>query len=118
LSVVVHVAVVASVWLVARGLAIQVSMIDCLVLVPPIVLATTLPISIAGWGVRESATVVGFGFIGVAPADALALSVAFGFVQILIGLPGGIVWMTSKRREVPASLRQKSMQRPPRSQSP
>jgi glycosyltransferase 2 family protein len=116
-AVVVHVAVVMSVWLVARAMTIDVSLLDCLVLVPPIVLVTTLPISIAGWGVRESATVIGFGFVGAAPADALALSVVFGLVQIVIGLPGGLVWMLQRRR-APADATQKSMQRPPRSQSP
>ena len=86
------------------------------VLVPPIVLVTTLPISIAGWGVRESATVIGFGFIGVAPADALALSVLFGLVQIVMGVPGGIMWLAQKGRG--GAALQKSTQRPPRSQSP
>jgi hypothetical protein len=115
LAIVVHFAVIASVWLAARALAIDVGLMDCIVLVPPIVLLTTLPISIAGWGVRESATVIGFGFVGVAPADALALSVVFGLVQIVIGLPGGLVWLMQKRRDGAA---QKSTQRPPRSQSP
>jgi uncharacterized membrane protein YbhN (UPF0104 family) len=116
MAIVVHLGVIASVWLVARALALDVGLLDCLVLVPPIVLVTTLPISIAGWGVRESATVLGFGFIGVVPADALALSVVFGLVQIAIGLPGGIAWLTQKRRD--SGALQKSTQRPPRSQSP
>ena len=113
-AIVVHFAVAFSVWLIARALAINVSVLDCVVLVPPIILVTTLPISIAGWGVRESATVVGFGFVGVAPVDAVALSVVFGLVLIVIGLPGGAVWMLQRR----AGVDQKSMQRPPRSQSP
>lgn len=117
IALVVHVGVVSSVWLVAHALAIKVGLIDCLVLVPPIVLVTTLPISIAGWGVRESATVVGFGFVGVAPVDAVALSVTFGLVQIAIGLPGGLVWMM-QRRQTTDPAAQKSTQRPPRSQSP
>jgi uncharacterized membrane protein YbhN (UPF0104 family) len=115
-AIFVHLGVVTSVWLVARALAVEVSLLDCLVLVPPIVLITTLPISIAGWGVRESASVIGFGFIGVAPVDAVALSVVFGLVQIAIGLPGGLAWMLQRRRSDGPD--QKSMQRPPRSQSP
>jgi glycosyltransferase 2 family protein len=112
-AILVHLGVIASVWLVARALGSAVSLLDCVVLVPPIVLVTTLPISIAGWGVRESATVIGFGFVGMAPVDAVALSVVFGLVQIVIGLPGGLIWMLQRR-----SGDQKSMQRPPRSQSP
>lgn len=96
-SVVVHLGVIASAWLAARALALDVALIDCLLLIPPIVVLTMLPISIAGWGVRESATVVGFGFLGVAAPDALALSVAFGLVQIAVGLPGGAVWLAQRR---------------------
>jgi uncharacterized membrane protein YbhN (UPF0104 family) len=114
-AVVIHLAVVTSIWLIAHALAIEVDLLDCLVLVPPIVLITTLPISIAGWGLRESATVVGFGFVGVAPVDAVALSVVFGLAQIAIGLPGGGAWMLQRR---PVGADQKSTQRPPRSQSP
>lgn len=114
-ALLVHLGVVTSVWLVARALAIDVGLLDCLVLVPPIVLVTTLPISIAGWGVRESATVIGFGFVGVSAVDAVALSVVFGLMQIAIGLPGGAVWMMRRRDAAPD---EKSTQRPPRSQSP
>ncbi|HEX2114237.1 MAG TPA: lysylphosphatidylglycerol synthase transmembrane domain-containing protein [Alphaproteobacteria bacterium] len=117
-AVVVHLGVVTSAWLVARALAIDVTLIDCLVLVPPVVLLTTLPISIAGWGVRESATVIAFGFVGVPPVDAVALSVVFGLVQIVIGLPGGALWIARPSSPVAASADQKSTHRPPRSQSP
>jgi hypothetical protein len=89
--------VIVSAWLAARALALDVSLLDCLLLIPPIVMLTMLPISIAGWGVRESAMVVGFGFLGVAAPDALALSVAFGLVQIAVGLPGGAVWLAQRR---------------------
>lgn len=101
IAFIVHLGVVASAWLIARALELAVSPVDCLVLIPPIVLLTTLPVSIAGWGVRESATVIGFGFLGVGASDALALSVLFGLVQIAIGLPGGAVWL-ARRRSAPA----------------
>jgi uncharacterized protein (TIRG00374 family) len=117
-AIFVHVAVVASIWLVAHALAVDVTFVDCLVLVPPIVLVTTLPISIAGWGVRESATVIAFGFVGVTPVDAVALSVVFGLVQIAIGLPGGALWVARPSARAAVSADQKSTQRPPRSQSP
>lgn len=100
-SIVVHLGVIVSAWLAARALSLDVTLIDCLLLIPPIVVLTMLPISIAGWGVRESATVVGFGFLGVSASDALALSVAFGLVQIAVGLPGGAVWLAQRR---PADL--------------
>jgi glycosyltransferase 2 family protein len=66
-----------------------------MVMVPLVVLLTMLPISIAGWGVREAAMVAAFGYVGVDAPGALALSVAFGLVQVAIGLPGGLWWFKS-----------------------
>lgn len=97
LSVVVHLGVISVGWLIACALSIDVTLVDCIVLIPPVVLLTTLPISIAGWGVREGAMVVGFGFLGVAAPEALAMSVVFGLVQVAAGLPGGAIWLFQRR---------------------
>jgi len=98
LSFAVHVMVVGVVYLSASGLGLAIGPLDCLILVPPIVLLTMLPISLAGWGVREGAMVVGFGFVGVLAADAFALSVAFGLLNAATGLPGGLLWLIGDRR--------------------
>lgn len=86
------------VYVLALGLGLQVTFVDCVVLVPPVILATTIPISIAGWGVRESAMVTAFGFIGVAAHSSLVLSVLFGIAVTVASLPGGLVWLTSPDR--------------------
>ncbi|MBI3710418.1 MAG: flippase-like domain-containing protein [Proteobacteria bacterium] len=96
-SLVVHVLTVAAVYELARALDVAVPFADCLVITPPVILATMLPISVAGWGVRESAMVVGFGLVGIAAVDALALSVCFGLAQIMVGLPGGVLWLRGRR---------------------
>ncbi|CAA7616235.1 conserved membrane hypothetical protein [Candidatus Terasakiella magnetica] len=79
----------------AVGLRLNIDMIDCLVLVPPVILIMTLPISIAGWGVRETAMVAAFGYVGVESHSALVLSVLFGLVSTATALPGGLVWLMS-----------------------
>jgi uncharacterized membrane protein YbhN (UPF0104 family) len=58
----------------------------------------TLPISIAGWGVRETAMVGLFGLIGVPNEGALVLSVLFGLIGIAVAIPGGVVWLASRDR--------------------
>ena len=78
------------------GLDLEVTFLDCLVLVPPVLLIMTIPISIGGWGVREGAMVALFGLIGVPGHGALALSVMFGLVGIAVAVPGGIVWLISR----------------------
>jgi glycosyltransferase 2 family protein len=57
-------------------------------LVPPVLLAHTLPISMGGWGTREVAAVVLWGSIGIGPGTALLISVLFGVANLVVSLPG------------------------------
>lgn len=92
-----HVNLAFVVYVLAIGLDIDVGVVDCLVLVPPVILIATLPISMAGWGPREMAMITAFGFIGVSKEHATALSVLFGAAGVLISLPGGLFWLLSRR---------------------
>ena len=86
----------------ARALNLdQVDLLDCIVLIPPVILIMTIPISIAGWGLREGAMVTLFAFVGVAQGDAFVLSVLFGVVSLLLSLPAGLVWLASSGRNAP-----------------
>ncbi len=58
LSVGIHLLNVLAMYLIARGLEIEVGIVTAVVLLPPVLLLSLLPISVAGWGVREGATVV------------------------------------------------------------
>jgi hypothetical protein len=72
--------------------------LGCALLVPAIVEITMLPISLAGWGVREGAAVVAFGALGL-PADyALGASVAFGLTVAAVSMLGGILWLVDRRQ--------------------
>lgn len=93
-----HINISFCVFLLGLGLGLEITLIDCLVLVPTVLLIMTLPISIAGWGVRETAMVGLFGLIGVPGEGALVLSVLFGLVGIAVALPGGAVWLASRDR--------------------
>ena len=87
--------------LLAKSLGVNVDILTCCILLPPVILLTTLPISLAGWGVREAAMVIAFGYVNVAAADALVLSITFGFVVMLIGMPGGVLWLTRGYLQAP-----------------
>ena len=93
-----HGNVALAVYFLAQGLDLDVGLVDCLALIPPVLLITTLPISIAGWGVRELSMVAAFGLIGVPGAGALALSVLFGLVVAVMSLPGGLIWLIGEDR--------------------
>lgn len=88
-----HLNLTVAVYILARGLAVPVTWIECLALIPPVILAATLPISIGGWGVREGAMILSLGLIGVAENDAGALSILAGLVGIAVALPGGVLWL-------------------------
>ena len=82
----------------ARALGIELATMDALVLIPPAILASMLPISIAGWGVREGAMVATLTYAGVSEVDALVVSIMFGFTMVVSSMPGGLLWLANKSR--------------------
>ena len=93
ISILAYLNMAVTAWLIALALGLTVSLTDCIVLIPLVVLAAILPISVGGWGVREGAAIVLFGAVGVLPTDALALSVIFGIAGIVMSLPGLAIWI-------------------------
>ena len=100
ISILIHLISVVAVMTMAIGLDINVEWGGFLLMVPLVGLIMVIPISIAGWGVREGVMVVGFGYLGVAPEAALALSILYGLLMLVVALPGGIVWAL-KRSHTP-----------------
>jgi uncharacterized protein (TIRG00374 family) len=78
------------VFLLVRALHIDVSFVELLAIVPIIVLATRLPISLDGYGVSEGMFVVLFGMVGVSASEAFSLSIVARTVPLLFALPWGI----------------------------
>lgn len=83
----------------ALSLGVKISIMDALVLVPPAILVATLPISIAGWGVREGAMIATLSYAGVAEVDAITISIVFGLTIAVSSLPGGVFWITDKSQK-------------------
>lgn len=92
-----HVNISLCVYLLGISLAVDVTWLDCLVLMPPVILVMTVPISIAGWGVREGAMVASFGLVGVPHEGALVMSLAFGVLAVVVMLPGGLLWLLGRK---------------------
>ncbi|MDB5925227.1 MAG: conserved rane protein of unknown function [Betaproteobacteria bacterium] len=96
LSLAAHVNISITAWLIAQALGLALPLMDCLILIPVVVLASTLPISVGGWGIREGVTVSLLALVGVSSAEALALSLLLGFAGIAISLPGAILWLNQR----------------------
>lgn len=77
----------------AQGLGLALSLVETFAVVPAVILITFLPVSFAGWGVRETASILMFAAVGLGGDAALALSVLFGLALILAGLPGLPLWL-------------------------
>jgi glycosyltransferase 2 family protein len=86
-------------WQCALALGIDLSIIEALVLVPPAILIATLPISIAGWGVREGAMVTTLSMAGIAEIDAFTMSILFGLLMAAFSIPGGIAWLLHRNKQ-------------------
>lgn len=96
LAVIVQLLGIVIVHLCGKSIGIEITPVGWL-LIPLILLVSMVPISFAGWGVRESAMVVGLGAAGVVSHDALAVSVLYGLTQIAVGLPGSILMLSSRK---------------------
>ena len=68
-------------------------------------LITMLPISFAGWGVREASMTVAFGYAGLMTAEGTVVSILFGIVTFIAGAMGGLVWVSSpEKRDKAAAI--------------
>ena len=85
-------------WGAAMAAHAAVDFVHALFLILPVMLIATIPISIAGWGVRESAMVLAFSYAGLAESDGLIVSILFGVVNLAVGAIGGVVWVASGYR--------------------
>jgi uncharacterized membrane protein YbhN (UPF0104 family) len=73
-------------FLLSRAIGVPLPFLDCLLVVPPALLISALPLSLSGWGVREGALAGGFALVGGAvPADIVAVSILYGLTSPAIG---------------------------------
>jgi len=100
LGVSVHLLTVLLGFVLALGLGTQVSFFSCLAVIAPALLVSYVPISIAGWGVREASFVLAFSLIGVETETALLISLGIGVLVLLVSLLGGVLWAGSGMRQI------------------
>ncbi len=96
LSIAIHAGAALAIFVLAIGSNVRVGLLDCFLLIPPVMFISMLPISIAGWGLRENAMVIALAIVGVPASDALAISIVFGVVGVIGSLPGAVVWLHSR----------------------
>ena len=85
-------------WFCARAIGSNLDFLHAVLLIPPVILVAAIPVSIAGWGVREGAMVAAFTFAGLPKDDALTISVLYGASLFVFGAVGGVLWIFSGER--------------------
>jgi uncharacterized membrane protein YbhN (UPF0104 family) len=98
LSLLIHILAAVIAWCVARSIAAPVLFTQVLQLVPPVMLITMVPISIAGWGVREASMGLAFGYAGLATSEGVDISLLFGATYFVLGAFGGLIWIFSAEK--------------------
>ena len=90
LSLVYQTVSIASLWCLAEALDLGISPATLAVVAPLVLIATLIPISVAGFGVREGTYVVLLGQVGVSSGEATLLSVLSVVALAIASLPGGV----------------------------
>jgi uncharacterized membrane protein YbhN (UPF0104 family) len=88
----------ASIYFFSQASGHPLELTDAMMLIPPVILVSTLPISIGGWGAREFAMVAALATVGIPSSAALAVSIMFGVSSILVSLPGAPCYLFLKRQ--------------------
>ena len=88
LSLSVHILSILSIFILARNLGVQLPLSNFLLILPTVFLLATIPLSISGWGIRESSMVSLFAMAGADQSAILATSVCFGIISLVSTLPG------------------------------
>jgi uncharacterized membrane protein YbhN (UPF0104 family) len=85
----------------AAAIGVTLPIATVLAVVPIVLFAMLVPLSISGWGLREGAAAALFPLAGATAAEGFATSVAFGLAFLVAVLPGAVpLLLGSRPREV------------------
>lgn len=91
-----------TVWIIGQSIGVPLGIGPYLTIMSLAVLATVLPLSLAGWGVRDGVVVLLLGAVGVSRPDALVISIGYGVALLLSSLPGGVLLWWPRHEVIPA----------------
>jgi glycosyltransferase 2 family protein len=80
------------------ALGITIPTIGWFTVVPMVLLAMLIPITIGGWGLREGAAAVLFPIVGIDASLALAIAILYGLINLAGSLPGFAIFLASRSR--------------------
>ena len=78
----------------ARAVGVDTPLPVLLPLVAPVLMTMLIPVTVAGWGLREGAAAVLWGAVGLTVVDGVLVSVAYGLLVLIGSLPGALFLMS------------------------
>lgn len=92
-----HVMYATAAYALALSLGLDIGWLACVTLVPLVLLISSMPISLGGWGIREISMVGILALAGIEKAPALLLSLQLGALALLISLAGGLFYLPLRK---------------------
>jgi glycosyltransferase 2 family protein len=83
------------------ALGVTIPSIGWFTIVPMVLLAMLIPISIGGWGLREGAAAALFPLVGIDASLALAIAILYGLINLAGSLPGLWAFVATRARPTP-----------------
>lgn len=88
--------VVVYYFLIGRALHLKIHFVDYFVFIPLVLIIQTVPITISGLGLREESYIEIFRYYGIAAQTAVSFSLIGVAFNLVIGLMGGIIYVTRR----------------------
>lgn len=86
---------------VAQSVGVSAPLTELAALALLVLLASAVPLSVAGWGPREGAAAWLFAEVGIGAETGLSVAVSFGVVSLVATLPG-LLALPARRTDVPS----------------
>ena len=80
----------------AYSLNLKIDLISFFVFAPIVLISMTLPVSIGGWGVRETTALVISFLLGLSVSSSVTVAIVYGICNLVCSLPGVYFLATSK----------------------
>jgi hypothetical protein len=98
LSLIIQALLIVMIATVALGIGQQLSFAELFVFVPIIMTVMIIPLSISGFGVREGAFVVLFGFTGIPPSISVSISFLWFLSTATASLIGLVEYLRFRKK--------------------
>ncbi len=88
----------------ARAAGVHAPVLELLPLAAVVLVASSLPLNVAGWGPREGVAAWAFAAAGLGSGTGLTVSVAYGVLAAVATLPGAFVLLAGRGTFMPAPV--------------